>query len=212
MLLLALASGCGGEEEGLTVVAAASLKQAFTEHAGEDVRLSFGGSDQLAAQIRAGARPDVFAAANTELPERLHREGLVEQPVRFASNRLVVAVRADGDVRRIEEGLRVAIGSPSVPAGIYARRALRRLPRLEVASEEPDVSSIVARVRSGAVDGGFVYATDVRAAPELRAIELPFPTRVEYAAAVVRGGGDAARRFVRSLRGAPALREAGFGP
>ena len=211
LAIAALGVGCG-EDETLTVSAASSLKAAFTAHADPHVRLSFGGSDQLAAQIRSGAKPDVFAAANAELPEQLHEEGLVEKPVRFASNRLVAAVRADGGIDALDDVKRVAIGSPSVPVGIYTRRVLRRLAPVEIASEEPDVASIVARVRSGAVDAGFVYATDVRAVEELRAIELPVRTHVEYAAAVVRPGSEAAREFVQGLRGARALREAGFGP
>jgi molybdate transport system substrate-binding protein len=215
--------GSGGGEPELTVSAASSLKSAFEEHADgfdeADVRLAFGGSDQLAAQIRAGARPDVYAAANTDLPERLHAEGLVERPVRFASNRLVVAVRDDararafGDLR--EEGVKVAVGSPSVPIGDYTREALRRAGGdIEIASEEPDVASIVARVRAGAVDAGVVYATDVKAVPELRAIELPVRTRISYAAAVVRGSDHPAeaRAFVKGLRGAAELTDAGFGP
>jgi molybdate transport system substrate-binding protein len=216
--------GCGsGDEPGLTVSAASSLKAAFTEYAegfeGAEVRLAFAGSDQLAAQIRSGAKPDVFAAANTELPARLHREGLVEAPVVFASNRLVVAVRDDGDVDTFDQlddpGVKVAVGSRSVPVGEYTRDALRRSGfRIDPASEEPDVSSIVARVRAGAVDAGFVYATDVRPVAELRAIELPVRTRVRYAAAVVEGSEEVeqARAFVAGLRGAGALRAAGFAP
>ncbi len=84
-LLVALA-GCGGDDENpagdggqerprLVVSAAASLKTAFTAYGREfpdaDVRLSFAGSDELAAQIRQGVEPDVFAAANTRLPEEL---------------------------------------------------------------------------------------------------------------------------------------------
>ena len=42
-----------------------------------DVELSFAGSDELAAQIRQGGKPDVFAAANTKLPDELHAEGLL---------------------------------------------------------------------------------------------------------------------------------------
>ena len=41
----------------------------------------FAGSDELAAQIRKGVKPDVFAAANTKLPDQLFDEGLVEKPV-----------------------------------------------------------------------------------------------------------------------------------
>ena len=218
------AAGCGGgDQTDLTVSAASSLKAAFEKHAddfdGAQVRLSFAGSDQLAAQIRAGAKPDVFAAANSDLPERLHAEGHLERPVVFASNRLVVAVRRDGDVRSFNQlgdpGTKVALGSPSVPIGQYAREALERARLdLEPASEEPDVSSIIARVRAGAVDAGLVYATDVSAATELRAIELPVRTRVRYAAAVVKGTEhpNEAREFVASLRGSQALRQAGFGP
>ena len=54
-----------------------------------DTRFSFAGSDVLAAQIQQGARPDVFASANTTYPDELYQEGLVEKPVVFAANRLV---------------------------------------------------------------------------------------------------------------------------
>ena len=231
LALVALAlAGCGGEDSDprLTVSAASSLKTAFTDIGeGQDratVRLSFGGSDQLAAQIRAGARPDVFAAADGALPAALHREGLVERPVHFARNRLVVAVPSDGDIERFEDlarpGMRIAAGSASVPVGAYARRALDDLPRgdrirANLASDEPDVAAVIGRVRGGAVDAGFVYATDVRAAKELRAIELPKRVEAAYAAAVVRGGDheEEARRFVRGLTedaGRAALTRAGF--
>jgi molybdate transport system substrate-binding protein len=191
-------AGCGGDEEKLTVSAATSLKEPLTEYAGDDVNLAFGGSDQLAGQIRAGARPDVFVSANEELPAALYREGLVERPVRVGRNRVVVAV---GDrVKRFADlskpGIRIAAGSPTVPIGIYARRALPEAAERNIASEEPDVGAVVARVRSGAVDAGIVYATDVDG---LRTIEPPQRVEAVYTAAVVTGT-EKARRFVRGLR------------
>ena len=103
-LVLALAACGDGDEEApsersqLTVSAAASLKTAFTRYgrrlSGARARFSFAGSDELAAQIRQGVKPDVYAAADTELPEQLFAEGLVEQPTVFAGNRLVLAVPA----------------------------------------------------------------------------------------------------------------------
>ena len=56
------------------------------------MRLSFAGSDELAAQIRQGVKPDVYAAANTRLPDELYDEGLLGEPVEFATNELVLAV------------------------------------------------------------------------------------------------------------------------
>jgi molybdate transport system substrate-binding protein len=212
--VVVLLAGCGSDgEPRLTVSAASSLKPALTAHAeefdGAEVRLSFAGSDQLAAQIRAGARPDVFASADESIPAALHRDGLVERPLRFATNELVVAVRRDAEQRRFGDlarpGTKIAAGSRSVPVGRYAREALARHPEVaeNIVSEEPDVSAVVGRVRSGAVDAGFVYASDVRATPELRAIALPVDLEIHYSAAVVRGGDHPAeaRRFVRSLRG-----------
>ena len=128
VLAVLVLSGCGGddEDEPLRVSAASSLKGALTAYAGEGVALSFGGSDQLAAQIRQGARPDVYAAADPALPRRLHAEGLVEPPVVFAANELVLAVPAHGakvgSVDDLERpGVRLAVAAEGVPAGDYAR-------------------------------------------------------------------------------------------
>lgn len=221
----------------LTVAAATSLKTAFTgyaeSYAAADVRLGFGGSDELAAQVRSGVRPDVFAAADTELPDQLHAEGLAEKPVVFAANTLVLAVPAapSSAVRSLDDlvrpGVRIAIGAKSVPVGAYARTVIERMPARareaitrNIRTAEPDVGGVVGKLSQGAVDAGFVYATDVRAAGErLLAIDLPARLRpaVAYAAVVVKGSEQpaAARAFVADLAGGgaqAALRAAGFRP
>lgn len=235
-------AGCGGGRNGggerpeLVVSAASSLQRAFGEYAikfdGGDVRMSFAGSDELAAQIEHGVRPDVFAAANTKLPRRLYAKGLVEKPVVFAANRLVIAVPAgDAKVRSIEDlsadGLTIAAGSPSVPIGEYTRKSLARLnpPRRDaivgnIRSNEPDAKGIIGKLTQGAVDVGFVYITDVNTAGgKLEAIELParLQPSVAYAAAVVKNAEHprAARAFVDGLLTGPgrrALAAAGFAP
>jgi molybdate transport system substrate-binding protein len=230
------ASGGGGGRPELLVSAASSLMDAFTAYGqafGEArVRLSFGGSDTLAAQIRQGVRPDVFAAANTKLPAQLQVAGLVGEPVIFATNELVLVVPAHAArVRSLADlgkpGVTIAIGSASVPVGAYTRTVLARLGATRahaiianVRSEEPDVHGIVGKLAQGAVDAGFVYITDVRAAGgRLRAIPLPpaLRPRVAYGIAIVTGTRHpaAARAFVDGLlhgTGAAALRRAGFGP
>jgi molybdate transport system substrate-binding protein len=228
-------AGCAGGDDSLTVSAAASLKTALTQYGGEfeeaTARFSFAGSDELAAQIRKGAKPDVFASADTELPDELYGEGLVERPVTFAGNELVVAVPAGsgiGSLRDVERaGTTLAIGSESVPVGAYTRAVLSKLPEAEssailqnVRSEEPDVAGIVGKLTQGAVDAGFVYVSDVRATGgRLKAIELPdsLQPTVAYGVAVVKGAEheDAARAFVDGLLdgdGRQALDDAGFEP
>jgi molybdate transport system substrate-binding protein len=233
---LLLLAGCGGGDDALTVSAASSLKQALTNYGKQfseaKARFSFAGSDELAAQIRQGARPDVFAAANTKLPDALYKEGLVEKPVTFAGNRLVLAVPENGgkvaSVQDVERGgTRLAIGSASVPIGTYTRTVLAKLPASEgaaimknVRSEEPDVAGIVGKLTQGAVDAGFVYVSDVRGTgAKLKAIELPdaLQPTVAYGAAVVKGAkhSAAAKSFIDGLvkgDGRKALDAAGFLP
>jgi molybdate transport system substrate-binding protein len=238
------ACGSGGQSSaagtrGLTVSAAASLRTAFTrygqqlaaDHQGT-VHFSFAGSDELAAQIEQGVRPDVFASANMTLPRMLYAKGLIEKPVVFASNRLVLAVpTGSSKVQSLADvakpGVTIAIGSAPVPIGSYTRTVLSHLPpALEkavlanVRDEEPDVTGIVGKLTEGAVDAGFLYATDVRATQgQLKAIRLPdsLQPQVAYGVAIVKGAQDEAqaRAFIAGALHGPGqfdLRQAGFVP
>jgi molybdate transport system substrate-binding protein len=236
-LLAALALvGCGGGGRStLTVSAASSLQAAFTSYAHAfkqtAVRYSFAGSDMLAAQIEQGFKPDVFASANTALPKKLYAMGLASKPVTFAANRLVLAVPAKSRLRSLADvekpGVTLAIGSPSVPIGVYTRTVLARMGPTgssrvlaNVRTEEPDVSGIVGKLTEGAVDAGFTYVTDVRATRgALRAIALPAGLQpvVAYGVVIVKGSAHPAqaKAFVAGLLGGAgrdALRSAGFLP
>jgi molybdate transport system substrate-binding protein len=229
-------SGSGGGKPTLTVSAATSLKSAFTAYgshfAPAKVRASFAGSDELAAQIRQGVRPDVFASANTKLPDALYKAGLVQKPTVFAANRLVLAVPASNatvhDIQDLAKpGTKIAMGSASVPIGSYTRTVLAKLPAPQakailanVRSNEPDVGGVVGKIAQGAVDAGFVYVTDVRAADgKLKAIDLPdaLQPQVSYGVAVVKGARHPAqaKAFVAGLlagAGQRQLHAAGFLP
>jgi len=229
-VLLVAGCGSGGDSPHLTVFAATSLKSAFERYE-PGTRYSFAGSDELAAQIRQGSTPDVYAAANVRLPMQLYAKKLVDLPVVFASNRLVLAVPAGSSkVRSLNDlakpGVNVAIGSASVPIGSYTRQVLARLGAARskavlknVKSEEPDVGGIVGKLTQGAVDAGLVYVTDVEAARgRLTAIALPARLQpvVRYGVAIARGTkhrGEA-RAFVEGLlkgSGRQQLLKAGFG-
>jgi molybdate transport system substrate-binding protein len=225
---LATASAATAGPPRLTVLAASSLTDAFPalDHA---ERYSFGGSDQLAFQLRQGAPADVFAAASPKYPEALYAAKLVYKPVVFATNRLVVIVprsnpahvRSVSDLAR--HGVHVVVGAVGVPIGDYTRKVLAKLGLSAVlknaVSNEPDVRGIVTKVALGEADAGFVYVTDVRAAAsKLRTVAIPAkgqPT-VKYEIAVVRSSSHlaAARAFVRLLLGPDGrrvLKRYGFG-
>jgi len=231
-------AGCGsggGDGPTLTVLGASSLTEALGRYGdafpGAAVRSSFAGSDQLAAQIKQGARADVFASADTAYPAELHREGLVGKPVVFARNRLVVVVPQDSPADSLADlaqpGTKIVIGDSSVPVGEYTREVLGRLPAAEreailanVRSEEPEVSSVLAKVVDGAADAGFVYVTDARTVGgEVGTLAIPnrLQPDVAYAAAVLSDSAEPelARRYLEGLlhgRGAAELRAAGFLP
>jgi molybdate transport system substrate-binding protein len=231
LLVLTGLAGCGGSGDGshepVDVYAAASLGEVFPEIAPE-ARYSFAGSDELATQIREGAPADVYAAASSKYPQELYAEDLVEEPVTFASNRLVLivpkanpaAIESPEDL--LPEGTRLVLAAEGVPVGDYARDALAALSLSDalrnVVSNEDDVKGVAAKVALGEADAGIVYATD--AAPlgdEVLAFELPDQAQptIEYRVAVVSGTDDedGAAAFVERLLsddGRAALEAAGF--
>jgi molybdate transport system substrate-binding protein len=244
-----LGAGCGddddeggdggsGDTTRLVVSAASSMTEAleacapeFEEAEDADVRLSFAGSDELAAQIRQGARVDVYAAANTSLPEELYGEDLLSEPVEFATNEFVLAVPAGSEIESVEDvaepGTKVVVGSESVPIGSYTRESLAKLPAGQeraildnVVSNEPDVKGIVGKLTQGAGDAGFVYVTDANASGgDLEAIALPEELEPEatYGAGVPTEAREPelGQEFLDALTLGPcaaALEEAGFGP
>jgi molybdate transport system substrate-binding protein len=197
----------------LTVFAAASLTTVFP-HVDKHPTYSFGGSNALAAQIRQGAPADVFASANTSIPRQLYDEGLVEKPVVFTRNALILVVPKSNpahihsvfDLQR--SGVKLVVAAPGVPVGDYTRVVLHNmsLDRVldNVVSNESDVREVLAKVALGEADAGFVYTTDARtvrgkvATIGIRRSAQPI---VKYAVAVVRSSrhAKAARYYVAKL-------------
>lgn len=239
LLLLALvaaaalpgAGSAGRQGSGrLTVFAAASLTDVLPAIDAAP-RYGFAGSDQLSFQIQQGAPADVFAAASPKYPELLYRQGLVEKPVPFATNTLVLIVPRGNprSIRTVDDlarpGVKLVIGDPSVPVGSYTRTVLANLgiatPVLKnVVSQETDVRDVLGKVALGEADAGFVYITDARSVKgkvAVIAIRASAQPRVVYEAAVVKASHHhaAAYRYLTRLIRAPAqaiLRRHGFGP
>jgi molybdate transport system substrate-binding protein len=211
-----------------TIFAAASLSEAFQEAArqvtkksGYEYRFHFAGSQQLAAQLEQGAPADLFASADDRWMEYASQHNLIDGNARrFARNRLVVItpVSNPGRVDKLEDlgrpGVKVLIGTESLPAGRYTRQVLANLSNgtdfgrrvlSNVVSQEDNVKSIVAKVQLGEADAGFVYVTDVSTSVRgrVRAMSIPEASNViaDYPIALAHGAPnhEAAQAFVDYL-------------
>ena len=238
--LAACGTGGGGagasEEDGgtLTVLAAASLTEAFTElgrdfeaaHRGTRVRFSFGSSSTLATQVTQGAPADVFAAANRATMTTVTDAGAAADPVDFATNTLELAVprgnpgRVTGLADLAEPDLRIALCAAQVPCGAAAVTVLAEAGvRARPDTLESDVKAVLQKVTADEVDAALVYRTDVVAAgDQVEGIEFPEAGEAvnRYPVAVLTASPDpgTARAFVdlvTSADGQRVLTEAGFG-
>lgn len=239
VLCLALALGAVAASAGsarrsadapLTIYAAASLTDVFKALDGSQ-RYSFAGSSTLETQIRNGAPADLFASAAPLNTQRLFRAGLVEKPVTFTANRLVLIVpRANPagitsiyDLR--SKPVKLVVAGPAVPVGGYTVTVLRKLGLSasvlpKVVSRESDVRAVTGKVALGQADAGFVYVTDARPVrDEVTVVRIPAwaQPQVRYEIAVVARSTNktAARAWIRRLlgpRGQNALKAARFLP
>jgi molybdate transport system substrate-binding protein len=222
----AAASATGAQA---TVLAAASLTKVFPQ-IDPSAKYTFGGSGALQTDIEQGAPADVFAAASPKQPAALLAKGLVEQPVQFATNTLVLIVPQSNpahitsvyDVTK--PGVKLVICNATVPCGDYARTALANLGITSAAiknvvSQTTDVTQTVAEVALGQADAGFVYITDAKAANgKVAVVTLPAAAKAgtQDVIAVVKASENqaAAKAFVATVLspgGQAKLQAAGFG-
>jgi molybdate transport system substrate-binding protein len=226
VLLAAALTGCGapGDAAGqtVTVFAAASLKESFTEigkdfeadHAGVTVEFSFAGSSDLVTQLTQGAQADVFASADTRNMDKAAQAGLLAgSPVNFAANTLTIAV-APGNPRNIRSlrdltgtDTSVVVCAPQVPCGAATVKVEQAAGvDLRPVSEESSVSDVLNKVTSGEADAGLVYVTDAQGTGD-RVTAVDFPEAAgavnTYPIAVLHQArsADAARQFVAAVTG-----------
>jgi molybdate transport system substrate-binding protein len=200
--------------EEITVSAAISLKEAFSEIArdfearqkGVRVLFNFGASGDLVRQIIAGAPVDVFASAGLKEMDELEQKSLAVPGSRtiFAGN-IVVLITPQPSALKInnlsdltkKEVTKIAVGNPkTVPVGRYADQVLRNLKLYDSVKEKlilaENVRQVLDYVARGEVDAGLVYATD--AATRTRDLKRigPVPERshqpVIYPLAAIKGG------------------------
>ncbi len=223
----------------VTVYAAASLRNVLEELApalerATRVKLvfNFGASNDLARQIEAANKADVFFSADESWMDHLAKAGMIDPGSRrsLLSNRLVVVAPQDsilriGSARDVAAPAvrRLSLANPdAVPAGKYAKAWLEQAGQWETLRERVvpalDVRAALAAVESGAVDAGIVYRTDAAISRRVRVLHEVSPSEgppISYAIAAVaeRRHVGRARAVVSWLAGpeaSPAFNRFGF--
>lgn len=216
----AVLTGCGGGKSTTTLDVAVTssltdalpvLSRRYEEgHPLVRLRLTFGGSTELATGLSGRSAPDVFIAADTTTLDGAAKR-LTGHRVVVAHNSMTIAV-GPGNPKRIRgladlaaPGLRLALGAPSVPVGRYSRQVLTKAGlQVPPALAEADSRSVLSRVRTGQADAGIVYITDLRSAGAA-ATWVPIPAvqniTTTYQAAIVKKTEheDAGRAFLTWL-------------
>ncbi len=219
-----------GGGAGITVAAAASLTDAFTELVaafGAPVELDFGPSSSLREQLLAGAPADVFAPADRSSMDAVVAAGVASDPRDFATNQLQIVVPAgnragvSGLADFADAGRLLGLCAEEVPCGRFARQALSNAGVNPVVdTNEPDVRALLTKVEAGELDAGIVYRSDVLAAGDtVEGVDLPADAGVttSYPIATLAGShhpDDAAAfvAYVLSDEGRAILAAHGFGP
>jgi molybdate transport system substrate-binding protein len=232
-LLPLTACGGGGGNTTITVLAASSLTETFTElgqqferqHPGVTVKFAFDSSATLAQQATQGAPADVLATADTTTMDSA-KAAQASTPRVFATNVMVLAtpagnpahVTAFSDLDKPSVTFVTCV--PTAPCGKIAQALLDQdhVTGTPV-SQEIDVKSVLAKLTEGEADAGIVYTTDAVAAGD-QVKTLPIPGSAEQVTSypivtlTQSKHADLARAFVDLVTG-PAgqktLRRAGFG-
>ena len=192
----------------ITVAAAASLTEAFTEIGdqveaaceGSEITFTFDSSGKLSEQILSGAPVDVFASADEADVEKV-ADLQAGEPEAIARNRLVIVTKP-GNPEGIEAltdladvGV-VALCAEEAPCGRFAAQALEAA---EVTIDEADVTrgenakGTLTAVREGDAVAAIVYVTDAQAAGDaVTAIEIPDDQNVlaTYPVVAIEGPGE----------------------
>jgi molybdate transport system substrate-binding protein len=225
----ARSAGAGKPE--IVIDAAASLREALEEvaprcekTAGVTIVLNLGASSDLARQIEAAGKADLFFSADEFQVDRLAKSGLVEEGTRrsILSNRLEVITPEDSSLAlksakdlAAKSVRHLSLANPeSVPAGEYAKAWLEKAGVWDSVKDRVvpgvDVRAALAMVSSGAAEAGIVYATDAAIDPRVRVL-LAAPAEeappISYPLVVLKGrpSQEAARRVAACLSGEEAL-------
>jgi molybdate transport system substrate-binding protein len=212
----ALLAGCaGGGDDDRLVVFADPTVSGIAKAVDANASIVVASSNDLASRIREGSDADVLLAASEKPLQDLQADGLVDEPVPFAANQLVIVVPRQNKAKvthivdLTRKGVKIVLGAKGVPIGDQARQALE-LAGLGAANDnvvgvEPDVKGLLDEVVSGRADAAIVYATDIdeRVGKKVQVFEISsyFQPRIRFDAAAVAPASEEATEYLARLNG-----------
>jgi molybdate transport system substrate-binding protein len=225
------AVGCNRGNEASTAAepiiafVAASTKEAVQEIASRfkantnmEVRINADDSSKLATQIVQEAPADLFLSANEKWAAFVKEKGFAQETMPLLGNVLVIVatkgnpakIRTAQDLAKASLG-RLAIAGPTVPAGIYARQALKKLKLWDSLEADKKIVSgdnvrvTLTYVERGEAEAGIVYATDAKISDKVDLV-YSFPPEthdpIRYPLILLKAGRapSRARAFFEYLR------------
>jgi molybdate transport system substrate-binding protein len=233
--LVLLAIGCNrganAPRAGEPIIAfvAASTKDAvqeiahiFTSETKVPVKINAEDSSKLATQITYEAPAQLFLSANEKWAAFVNEKGFAHQTIQLLGNKLVIVTPKGNPaaIRRAEDLTkaslqRLAVGGPTVPAGIYAREALKGIKLWETLEANKKIVSAdnvrvaLTYVERGETEAGIVYATDAKISEKVELV-YTFPEEthepIRYPLVLLKSGNasPAARWFFEFLQSAKA--------
>lgn len=205
-------SASAANSTSLTVFAAASLTDAFTEignnfsaaNPGVEFVFNYAGSQQLAQQLSQGADADVFASANGKQMQVVIDAGRIVSGTQhtFTRNRLVAITPKDNPAQiatlqdLAKPGIKLVLAAEEVPVGQYALDFLDKAEAdgslgagykdaviANTVSYEENVKAVLTKVVLGEADAGIVYSSDVTLDASEKVTRIDIPDALNTLAA-----------------------------
>lgn len=212
------------KQESITVFAAASLTESFSE-LGKDllksdnikVNFDFAGSQSLVQAVEQGTKADVLAFASESYMKQMKKESYVKSYSIFAKNTLIVC-KLKTNTKTLSTladlgnpGVVIIAGDKSVPCGSYFNSVISKSSlsgtqktsiNSNIKSREMSVKDVLAKIQSSAGDFGIVYTTDITKSVQDSVVEIDLPefkaAKPLYPIAIVNSSEQqtAAKKFI----------------
>jgi len=197
-ILVAVSQPALAADQGPTVFAAASLKNAldavaggWKDKTGHKAVIFFAATSALAKQIEQGAEADIFVSADQAWMDYVAERGLIVPESRFnlLTNRLVLIAPVGSDLtaeitpgfpiaKLLGDGRLAVAGVDAVPAGKYSKASLKSLGVWDEVKDKlaqsENVHAALRLVSRGEVPLGIVYASDAKADSKVKILSV-FP-------------------------------------